>query len=196
MECLTIRHKAMVGKPLVIINSEENMLIFNLEGDFNKVMFFQAGDLERLRVPLEDIILATDNFTKRYLGSGGYGRVYRAQLDLLMEEKKGEYIKKQTTVAIKCIRKDKYGEEGFVAEIELLTRCKHENIVSLLGFCDEGEELILVYEHASNRSLDDYLVIDNLTNLAWAQRLKTCIDIARGLNYLHTEVEDKPSIIH
>ncbi|KAJ0467400.1 putative protein kinase RLK-Pelle-DLSV family [Helianthus annuus] len=57
--------------------------------------------------------------------------------------------------------------------------------------------MILVYEHASNRSLDNYLgSTDSSTNLTWVQRLKIGIDIARGLNYLHTRVEDEQRIIH
>lgn len=100
-------------------------------------------------------------------------------------------------MAIKCITKDKLGEEGFIAEIELLTRCKHDNIISLLGFCVEGREYILVYERVTNGSLDDYLgITDKSTNFTWSQRLKICIDIASGLNYLHTRVEDEQSIIH
>ncbi|KAJ0733898.1 putative protein kinase RLK-Pelle-CR4L family [Helianthus annuus] len=102
---------------------------------------WKGENLEHLKIPLTDIVLATKNFTKRYLGSGTYGRVYRAELELSIEEK-GEHYKKWRTVAIKCIREDKHGKEGFIAEIELLTRCKHDNIVSLLGFCDEGNEMI------------------------------------------------------
>ncbi|KAJ0874376.1 putative protein kinase RLK-Pelle-DLSV family [Helianthus annuus] len=157
---------------------------------------WKGENLEHLKIPLTDIVLATKNFTKRYLGSGTYGRVYRAELELSIEEK-GEHSKKWRTVAIKCIREDKHGKEGFIAEIELLTRCKHDNIVSLLGFCDEGNEMILVYEHASNSSLDNYLGYTNKsTNLTWVQRIKICIDIARGLNYLHTRVEDEQRIVH
>ncbi|GKF42595.1 kinase-like domain, phloem protein 2-like protein, partial [Tanacetum coccineum] len=61
---------------------------------------------------------------------------------------------------------DKQGEQGFLAEIELLSNCKHQNVVSLLGFCVEGDEMILVYEYISNESLDAYLGDhDKLINL-------------------------------
>ncbi|KAM0012665.1 putative protein kinase RLK-Pelle-DLSV family [Helianthus debilis subsp. tardiflorus] len=159
---------------------------------------WKGGALEHLKIPLIDIEVATKKFTERYLGSGTYGKVYRAELELPVEEKsKGKISKKWRTVAIKCIREDKHGKEGFNAEIELLTSCKHANIVSLLGFCDEGPNMILVYEHASNRSLDNYLGgTDSSTNLTWVQRLKIGIDIARGLNSLHTRIEDEQRIIH
>ncbi|GJT06844.1 protein kinase, ATP binding site-containing protein [Tanacetum coccineum] len=59
---------------------------------------------------------------------------------------------------------------------------RHDNIVSLLGFCDDCGEMILVYEYASKRSLDLYL---NDKDLTWVQRLEICIGAARGLAYLH-----------
>ncbi|KAJ0736018.1 putative protein kinase RLK-Pelle-LRR-I-1 family [Helianthus annuus] len=133
--------------------------------------------------------------------------VYKAKLDhfdginaLEIEGKsKGELHKKYSSVAIKRLysRVDRQGENGFVAEIRTLSNCKHPNIVPLLGFCDEGRELILVYEYVANGSLDDYLGnMDNVTNLVWAQRLQICLNIAHGLNYLHTHISDKPMIIH
>ncbi|MFS7989792.1 putative protein kinase RLK-Pelle-LysM family [Helianthus anomalus] len=62
----------------------------------------------------------------------------------------------------------------------------HPNIVSLLGFCYERPHMILVYEHVSKGSLDDYLGSEGkMTNLTWVQRLNICIDIAHGLGYIH-----------
>nr|XP_043635289.1 uncharacterized protein LOC122606497 isoform X2 [Erigeron canadensis] len=158
-----------------------------------------AAELKDLRIPLTDIIKATKNFDKQYrIGKGGQGKVYEAKLDVLIETKnKGEVSKKQNrAVAIKWIKAN--GEEGFDAEIKLLTRCKHDNIVTLHGFCDESDKLILVYEHVSNGSLDDHLRDNHkLTNLTWRRRLNICIGIARGLKYLHTtKTEDKQSIVH
>ncbi|KAL9999210.1 putative protein kinase RLK-Pelle-LRR-I-1 family [Helianthus debilis subsp. tardiflorus] len=161
--------------------------------------------LDHLRLRLNDIELATENFSETYcIGSGGYGMVYKAELDHfdginvseIEGKSKGELRKKNSFVAIKRLysRVDRQGEQGFVAEIGTLSNCKHPNIVPLLGFCDEGRELILVYEYVANGSLDDYLGnIDNVTNLVWAQRLQVCLDIAHGLNYLHTR---KPMIVH
>ncbi|XP_071727425.1 probable receptor-like protein kinase At2g23200 [Rutidosis leptorrhynchoides] len=156
----------------------------------------EMGD--SLEENLPTIVLATKNFTQRYLGSGTYGNVYGAELELPTEDQnKSEISKKRKTVAIKCLKEDKHAKEGFVAEIELLTSCKHPNIVTLLGFCDEGPHMILVYEYASNGSLDTYLGSTTKSiNLTWALRLKICIDIARGLNYLHNKTEDEERIIH
>ncbi|KAI3737955.1 hypothetical protein L2E82_27973 [Cichorium intybus] len=93
----------------------------------------QGKDVKHLEIPLIDIKTATKNFSKAYLiGSGTYGDVYKAEIDhfdsknfLSLEQKidNGERPKKRSTAAIKLIkiRQDQQGEEGFHAEIEMLT---------------------------------------------------------------------------
>ncbi|KAF5768751.1 putative protein kinase RLK-Pelle-LRR-I-1 family [Helianthus annuus] len=161
------------------------------------------------KIPLREIRRATNGFSKAcFVGSGGYADVYKAKLDFFnidglssMEGKsKDEMPKISKTVAIKRIssRVDEQGKQGFLTEIELLTSCKHPNIVSLLGFCDEAGEMILVYEYAFKGSLGDYLVSGDKTTgiLSWAERIQICLDIAHGISYLHTDMEGKPRIIH
>nr|GEY08255.1 hypothetical protein [Tanacetum cinerariifolium] len=108
----------------------------------------------------DDFFLEFGVFSPEYcIVSGGYGTVYKAELDhvdrkyyLAIEgENVREVPKKQSTVAVKCIfdMEDESGEQGFYAEIEMLTSCKHSNILALLGFCDEDSEMILVYEYIS-----------------------------------------------
>ncbi|KAK9074182.1 hypothetical protein SSX86_006779 [Deinandra increscens subsp. villosa] len=161
--------------------------------------------MDFLKIPLREIRRATNGFNKAYfVGCGGYADVYRAELDFLnieglspREEKgKDELPKITKTVAIKRIssRLDDQGKQGFLTEIELLTSCKHPNIVTLLGFSREASEMILVYEYAFKGSLSDYLV--SMVVLSWAQRIQICLDIAHGINYLHTDMEGKPRIIH
>ncbi|PWA66487.1 Protein kinase, ATP binding site-containing protein [Artemisia annua] len=164
-------------------------------------------NLEHLKIALNDIKLATENFADKHrIGSGAFGTVYKAQLEhfdssdssSIDGENKCDFPKKRSTVAIKHITNPQ-GEQGFNVEIETLTSCKHENIISLLGFCDEGpDHMILVYELASKGSLEDYLGnSDKMTNLTWMQRLKICLDIAHGLNYIHTDTDqEKQKIIH
>ncbi|KAF5768415.1 putative protein kinase RLK-Pelle-CR4L family [Helianthus annuus] len=162
-----------------------------------------------LKIPLRDIRQATNGFNKAcFVGSGGYADVYRAKLDFLniealssMDEKsKDELPKISKTVAIKRIssRVDEQGKQTFLTELKLLSRCKHPNIVSLLGFSRESGEMILVYEYAFKGSLGDYLVSSDKTSvvLPWAQRIQICLDIAHGISYLHTDMEGKPRIIH
>ncbi|PWA83408.1 protein kinase-like domain, Phloem protein 2-like protein [Artemisia annua] len=184
----------------------ENMKISADEGISSNRL--KRQDLERLRIQPGDLKLATDNFNKRYcIGSGGYGMVYKADLNLIdlqnlssMERKNKDVLpKKRTTVAIKQIfnRQDELGKQGFLGEIELLTSCKHPNVVSLLGFSSKDREMFLVYEFLVNGSLDDYLgSTEKKINLTWNQRIQICLDIAEGLKYLHTNMEGKPRIIH
>lgn len=157
----------------------------------------QEKCFDHLKFQFGDILKATDNFSESCcIGSGGYGVVYKAQLS---PPDKSTSSSKQNTVAIKRIltRTDKQGEKGFFSEIELLCQCRHPNIVSLLGFCHEGKEMILVYEYISNGCLADYVRgTDNMKFFTWAQRLRICIDIAKGLYYLHTPSVGKYSMVH
>ncbi|GKB79125.1 kinase-like domain, phloem protein 2-like protein [Tanacetum coccineum] len=164
-------------------------------------------NLEHLKISLNDIYQATNKFDEAYcIGSGGFGKVYKADLELFDSSNsssikgvsKCDLPRKQSTVAIKRIHNQEE-EQGFIAEIETLTTCKHDNIISLLGFCYEGNgAMIVVYEHASKGSLEDYLGSNaKMTNLTWVQRIKICLDIAHGLNYIHTNTDhDKQKIIH
>ncbi|KAL7601592.1 hypothetical protein Lser_V15G22560 [Lactuca serriola] len=75
----------------------------------------------------------------------------------------------------------------------MLSLHKHENIISLLGFCDESNEKILVYEYVFRRSLDINL---NNNDLTWIRRLKICIGAARGLAYLHNPGTTQQRVLH
>ncbi|GJW63098.1 kinase-like domain, phloem protein 2-like protein [Tanacetum coccineum] len=114
------------------------------------------GNLEHLQIGLNDIKEATKNFDDTYcIGSGGFGKVYKADLEVYFDSSnslskegvdKWDLPRKRSTVAIKRINNQE-GEQGFIAEIETLTSCKHENIISLLGFCYEGNgAMILVID--------------------------------------------------
>ncbi|KAM0008468.1 putative protein kinase RLK-Pelle-LRR-I-1 family [Helianthus debilis subsp. tardiflorus] len=165
----------------------------------------EGKDLDHLKIGYDVINSATDGFAEKYfIGEGAYGRVYKAKLEhfdsSMMKDNEGLKLpKRQSTVAIKYItsREDTHGQQGFITEIETLASCKHRNIVQLLGFCHEHPHMILVYEFVSNGSLDNYLGNKGkMTNLTWLQRIKICIDIAHGLEYIHTTVDNKQKIIH
>ncbi|PWA47199.1 toll/interleukin-1 receptor (TIR) domain-containing protein [Artemisia annua] len=133
-------------------------------------------EVEHLKIPLQDIQLATNNFARENaIARGGFGHVFRGHT--------GEH----GNVAIKRLnRRDGQGEHQFMMEIELLSTYKHKNIVSLVGYCDEGGERILVYRYEKNGSLDKVLLRKDLT---WIQRLQICLDAAHGLEYLHDTVQ-------
>ncbi|KAM0037024.1 putative protein kinase RLK-Pelle-LRR-I-1 family [Helianthus debilis subsp. tardiflorus] len=84
-------------------------------------------------------------------------------------------------------------EHFFVRELEVLIKHKQENIIGLLGYCKELDEKIIVYENASKGCLSSYL---SDTSFSWSTRLKICIDIANGLNFLHGGDAGQDVVIH
>ncbi|KAK9061183.1 hypothetical protein SSX86_018363 [Deinandra increscens subsp. villosa] len=148
----------------------------------------QIFQLQHLRIPLEHIIVATNNFAEdTFIGRGGFGRVYKGQLP-----RSGE---PSITVAIKRLDETLAGQgpREFGMEILLLASYKHSNLVSLVGFSDEGAEKILVYKYEINGSLDRHLASADLT---WERRLRICLGAARGLEYLHAGVGTSHRVIH
>ncbi|KAM0068998.1 putative protein kinase RLK-Pelle-CrRLK1L-1 family [Helianthus debilis subsp. tardiflorus] len=147
-------------------------------------------ELDHLRMSLDHIVSATNNFARHnFLARGGFGSVYQGRL--LPAHRSCE---PGPTVAVK--RLDEKGGQGnheFLTEINMLARYKHANLVSLIGFVDEQDEKILVYKKEDNGSLDKYL---DSTDLLWEQRLRICLDAARGLDYLHDGVGAGHRVLH
>ncbi|MCO5578929.1 hypothetical protein L7F22_032779 [Adiantum nelumboides] len=131
-----------------------------------------------------DMARATNNFDNSLLiGQGGYGKVYRALLadGLVVAIKRAEAGPLQ-------------GSREFVTEIELLSRIHHCNLVSLVGYCDDEGEQMLVYEYMENGTLWDHLHSRCKTPLNFQARLQIALDSAKGILYLHTEAN--PPIYH
>ncbi|MFS8029368.1 putative protein kinase RLK-Pelle-CrRLK1L-1 family [Helianthus anomalus] len=142
-------------------------------------------EFEYLKIQFEAIKSATNNFAEDR--RGGFGKVYKGKIKIAGFDG-------QPMVALKRLDpRFGQGDSEFWKEIMMLQRYKHKNIVSLLGFCDEREEKILVYEYVVNRSLDRYL---NSENLRWITRLKICIGAARGLAYLHDADGTQQRVLH
>ncbi|KFK32709.1 hypothetical protein AALP_AA6G278500 [Arabis alpina] len=77
-------------------------------------------------------------------------------------------------------------------EINLLSKLNHFNIIRLSGFCFHDGDWYLVYEHASNGSLSDWIYGKSI--LSSTQRLQIALDIATGLSYLHNFAD--PPYVH
>ncbi|KAK1626379.1 hypothetical protein QYE76_000694 [Lolium multiflorum] len=86
------------------------------------------------------------------------------------------------------------GNLEFRTEIELLSRVHHKNVVSLVGFClDQGEQM-LVYEYIPNGTLKESLTGNSGLLLDWKRRLRVMLGAAKGIAYLHEHAD--PPIVH
>ncbi|GKU97389.1 hypothetical protein SLEP1_g10538 [Rubroshorea leprosula] len=133
---------------------------------------------------LAELKAATNNFDDDLkIGEGGFGPVYKGLVD------DGSLV-----VAVKRLaRQSELRAEPFQNEVQVLCQLRHQNLVSLLGFCHEKGESILMYEYVTHGGLNGHL-FKNDDPLPWKRRLEICIGAARGLHYLHTGA--KYAIIH
>ncbi|KAI3447134.1 hypothetical protein Pfo_003799 [Paulownia fortunei] len=135
---------------------------------------------------LSDIERATDFFNEtRIIGEGGFGRVYSGVLE------------DGTKVAMKILKRyDQQGGREFLAEVEMLSRLHHRNLVKLIGICVEDRTRCLVYELIPNGSVESHLhgCDKERSPLDWSARLKIALGAARALAYLHED--SSPRVIH
>ncbi|KAJ1439270.1 Serine-threonine/tyrosine-protein kinase, catalytic domain [Sesbania bispinosa] len=117
------------------------------------------------------------------IGKGGFGKVY---LGIVQGDKR---------VAVKILSLSSVqGYKEFKSEAKLLMLVHHRNVVSLVGYCDEGDNKALIYEFLPGGDLQQHLSDKNQNILEWNERLQIALDAANGLDYLHNGC--KPPIIH
>ncbi|XP_011038375.1 PREDICTED: probable receptor-like protein kinase At5g24010 [Populus euphratica] len=135
-----------------------------------------VNEYRSLKIPFADVQLATNNFDNSLIiGSGGFGMVFKGVL------------KDNTKVAVKRgVPGSRQGLPEFQTEITVLSKIRHRHLVSLVGYCEEQAEMILVYEYMEKGPLKKHLYGPGCSHLSWKQRLEICIGAARGLHYLHT----------
>ncbi|XP_028758729.1 receptor-like protein kinase FERONIA [Neltuma alba] len=134
---------------------------------------------------ISEVRAATNNFhDSLIIGVGGFGNVY-----------KGHIENDSVPVAIKRLKQgSQQGLKEFETEIEMLSQLRHHHLVSLIGYCNDDNEMILVYEFMAHGTFREHLYDSENQPLSWNQRLEICLGAARGLHYLHTGA--KHAIIH
>ncbi|PQQ03445.1 receptor-like kinase TMK4 [Prunus yedoensis var. nudiflora] len=147
---------------------------------------FEGGNVAISIHVLRDV---TNNFSEdNILGRGGFGVVYKGELH------------DGTKIAVKRMESVAVGTKGlneFQAEIAVLTKVRHRHLVALLGYCINGNERLLVYEYMPQGTLTQHL-FDwreiGVPPLTWKQRVNNSLDVARGVEYLHSLAQQ--SFIH
>ncbi|CAA2970848.1 serine threonine- kinase [Olea europaea subsp. europaea] len=134
----------------------------------------------------KELRTATNDFSQiNKIGEGGFGSVYKGKL------RTGQIA------AIKVLSTESsQGVKEFLTEIQLISDVEHENLVKLYGCCVEDNQRILVYNYLENNSLAQTLLGKGHSRIqfSWRTRVKICIGVAKGLAYLHEELQ--PHIVH
>ncbi|KAF8370106.1 hypothetical protein HHK36_031857 [Tetracentron sinense] len=130
------------------------------------------------RFTYAELKAATNDFSN-IVGQGGFGTVYKGELQ------------DRRVVAVKRLKDVSGGEAEFWAEVTIIARMHHLNLVRLWGFCAEKGKRMLVYEFIPNGSLDKFLFPSELDEsrpiLDWSIRYRIAIGVARAIAYLHEE---------
>ncbi|XP_020226085.1 receptor-like kinase TMK4 [Cajanus cajan] len=147
---------------------------------------FESGNAT---ISIQVLRQVTENFSeKNILGRGGFGVVYKGELH------------DGTQIAVKRMESVATGSKGlneFQAEIAVLTKVRHRHLVALLGYCINGNERLLVYEYMPQGTLTQHLFDwrdHGCAPLTWKQRVAIALDVARGVEYLHSLAQQ--SFIH
>ncbi|XP_057848708.1 probable LRR receptor-like serine/threonine-protein kinase At1g56140 isoform X1 [Cryptomeria japonica] len=135
---------------------------------------------------LSEMKIATKDFDiENKIGEGGFGAVYKGVLQ------------NGNLVAVKKLSSTSgQGKREFLNEVATISAVQHRNLVKLCGCCIEDEQRLLVFEYMPNNSLGQALFGSNRSKLSldWPIRFNICLEVARGLAYLHEE--SRIRIIH
>ncbi|CAJ1938722.1 unnamed protein product [Sphenostylis stenocarpa] len=155
-------------------------------GDRSDLAAFEGGNAT---ISIQVLRQVTNNFSEEnILGRGGFGVVYKGELH------------DGTKIAVKRMESVAMGNKGlneFQAEIAVLSKVRHRHLVALLGYCINGNERLLVYEYMTQGTLTQHLFEwqeHGYAPLTWKQRVTIALDVARGVEYLHSLAQQ--SFIH
>ncbi|XP_039060209.1 putative serine/threonine-protein kinase-like protein CCR3 isoform X2 [Hibiscus syriacus] len=144
---------------------------------------------------LAELAAATKGFSlENRIGAGSFGVVFKGKLS----DGREVAIKRGDTGS--KTKKYQEKEAAFESELAFLSRLHHKHLVRLVGYCEEMDERLLVYEYMKNGALYDHLHdnsnVEKASSLlnSWKMRIRIALDAARGLEYLHNYAV--PPIIH
>ncbi|KAK8970905.1 putative serine/threonine-protein kinase-like protein CCR3 [Platanthera guangdongensis] len=125
------------------------------------------------------------------IGAGSFGTVYKGKLP------DGREVAIKRSESSSRAKKLQEKESAFQSELAFLSRLHHKHLVGFVGYCEEREERLLVYEYMKNGALYDHLharAADAGKLNSWGIRIKVLLDASRGIDYLHSYAV--PPIIH
>ncbi|KAL2323002.1 hypothetical protein Fmac_027381 [Flemingia macrophylla] len=170
---------------IVVANNRNNGSVSTVNGTASEGL---NGSGEHLVIEAGNLVISVQvlrNVTKNFareneVGRGGFGVVYKGELD------------DGTKIAVKRMESGVISRKAldeFQSEIAVLSKVRHRHLVSLLGYSVEGNERILVYEYMPQGALSMHLFhwkSFQLEPLSWKRRLNIALDVARGMEYLHS----------
>ncbi|KAM9671790.1 interleukin-1 receptor-associated kinase 4 isoform 2-T3 [Trichechus inunguis] len=188
-EAITVQQKQLplYGKDRTSVTPVQNLELNYMPPDSSSAEneSLEVSDTRFHSFSFFELKSVTNNFDERPLsaggnkmGEGGFGVVYKGYVN-------------NRTVAVKKLAAmvDISTEElkqQFDQEIKVMAKCQHENLVELLGFSSDGDDLCLVYVYMPNGSLLDRLsCLDGTPPLSWHMRCKIAQGAANGISFLH-----------
>ncbi|KAI5079278.1 hypothetical protein GOP47_0004757 [Adiantum capillus-veneris] len=163
------------------ISSDATPLMQSISERTSELQVFTFGELRGV----------CQGFSRSNLvGEGGFGCVYRG----FIKNTSSKEAQSSKEVAVKLLnRNGQQGHKEWLAEVRFLGLVEHPNLVKLVGYCAEDDERgiqrLLVYEFIARGSLEGYLFSKSQSVLSWRQRIQIMLGAARGLAYLHQEIE-------
>ncbi|CAL5069142.1 unnamed protein product [Urochloa decumbens] len=143
----------------------------------------QHGGAAARQLAWAEVEAATGGFSSRVVGRGGFSTVYLASLP-----------SSSRLGAVKVSCSSERLRLAFRRELDVLLSLRHPHVVRLLGYCDERDEGVLVFEYAPNGDLHERLHGSG-GGLTWARRVAVALQVAAALEYLHEGRGDTP-VIH